>query len=114
MTSFRARLAEQPEGYRITIGRVLAIYSGLMLVCFLSSTDQTIVASVLPNIVADIGGLSQYSWVFTAYMLAATIAVPLYGKLADVHGKRPMLLISIGGFLGGSVLCGLARTMPEL
>jgi EmrB/QacA subfamily drug resistance transporter len=110
----RATLASQPPGYRIPIGRVLAIYVGLMLVNFLSSADQTIVTTALPSIVADIGGLSDYAWVFTAYVLAATIAVPVYGKLGDVYGKRPMLLTSVSVFLGGSMLCGLARSMPEL
>jgi EmrB/QacA subfamily drug resistance transporter len=110
----RATLASQPQGYRIPIGRVLAIYVALMLVNFLSSADQTIVSTALPSIVADIGGLSQYSWIFTAYLLAATVAIPLYGKLGDVYGKRPMLLLSISVFLAGSMLCGVARSMPML
>ncbi|MCW2975105.1 MAG: drug resistance transporter, EmrB/QacA subfamily [Actinomycetia bacterium] len=114
MSSIRARLAEQPEGYRIPIGRVLAIYVGLMLVVFLGSTDQTIVATALPRIVAEIGGLSQYAWIFTAYLLAATVSIPVYGKLGDVYGKRPMLLVSVSVFLVGSALCGLARSMPVL
>jgi EmrB/QacA subfamily drug resistance transporter len=113
-SSIRARLAEQPEGYRIPIGRVLAIYVGLMLVVFLGSVDQTIVATALPHIVADIGGLSQYAWIFTAYLLAATVSIPVYGKLGDVYGKRPMLLVSIAIFLIGSASCGLARSMPML
>jgi len=110
----RATLASQPPGYRIPIGRVLAIYVGLMLVNFLSSADQTIVTTALPHIVADIGGLSEYAWIFTGYVLASTIAVPLYGKLGDVYGKRPMLLSAVAVFLVGSMLCGLARSMPEL
>jgi EmrB/QacA subfamily drug resistance transporter len=110
----RATLASQPPGYRIPIGRVLAIYVALMIVNFLSSTDQTIVSTALPSIVADVGGLSEYSWIFTAYLLAATIAIPLYGKLGDVYGKRPMLLTSIALFLAGSMLCGVARSMPML
>jgi EmrB/QacA subfamily drug resistance transporter len=114
MGSIRARLAEQPEGYRIPISRVLQIYVGLMLVVFLGSTDQTIVATALPHIVAEIGGLSQYAWIFTAYLLAATVSIPVYGKLGDVYGKRPMLLVSVSLFLAGSALCGLARSMPML
>lgn len=110
----RATLASQPPGYRIPIGRVLAIYVGLMLVNFLSSADQTIVTTALPHIVADIGGLSEYAWIFTGYVLASTIAVPVYGKLGDVYGKRPMLLLAVSVFLVGSMLCGLARSMPEL
>jgi EmrB/QacA subfamily drug resistance transporter len=110
----RATLASQPPGYRIPIGRVLAIYVALMIVNFLSSTDQTIVSTALPSIVADVGGLAEYSWIFTAYMLAATVAIPLYGKLGDVYGKRPMLLTSIALFLAGSMLCGVATSMPML
>ncbi|MES1246622.1 MAG: MDR family MFS transporter, partial [Actinomycetota bacterium] len=110
----RATLASQPPGYRIPIGRVLAVYVGLMLVNFLSSTDQTIVTTALPHIVVDIGGLAEYSWIFTAYMLASTVAIPLYGKLGDVYGKRPMLLTAVSLFLAGSMLCGTARSMPML
>jgi EmrB/QacA subfamily drug resistance transporter len=98
----------------MSIGRVLTIYVGLMLVSFLSSIDQTIVATALPTVVAHVGGLAQYSWIFTAYMLAATISIPLYGKLGDVYGKRRLLLVSIFVFLAGSALCGLARSMPVL
>ena len=97
-----------------SIGRVLAIYAGLMVALLLAALDQTIVATALPRIVTDLGGLTSYSWVFTAYMLASTVTVPLYGKLGDVHGRRPLLLISISIFLVGSALCGLAQNMPEL
>ena len=90
----------------MSIGRVLTIYVGLMLVTFLSSTDQTIVATALPTVVADIGGLAQYSWIFTAYLLAATISIPLYGKLGDVYGKRPLLLTSISCFSWGRRFAG--------
>jgi len=112
--SIRAKLSSQPPGYRIPIGRVLAIYAGLMLVNFLSSTDQTIVTTALPHVVADIGGFAEYSWIFTAYVLASTVAIPLYGKLGDVYGKRPMLLVSVSIFLAGSMLCGIAGSMPML
>jgi EmrB/QacA subfamily drug resistance transporter len=112
--NIRATLASQPPGYRVPIGRVLAVYVALMIVNFLSSTDQTIVSTALPSIVADVGGLAEYSWIFTAYMLAATVAIPLYGKLGDVYGKRPMLLTSIALFLAGSMLCGVATSMPML
>src|SRR5918911_3225104 len=114
MVSLRERLARKPPGYRLTIGRILAIYSGLMVTLLLASLDQTIVATALPRIVSQLGGLSQYSWVFTAYMLATTVTVPLYGRLGDVYGRRPLFLVSISIFLVGSVLCGLAQNMPEL
>jgi EmrB/QacA subfamily drug resistance transporter len=110
----RAWLASKPEGYRFTKGRILAIYSGLMVTLLLAALDQTIVATALPRIVGDLGGLSSYSWVFTAYMLATTVTVPLYGKLGDVYGRRPLFFVSIGLFLVGSALCGAAWGMPEL
>ena len=68
--SIRERLARTPPGYRYSIGRILAIYAGLMVTLLLAALDQTIVATALPQIVGDLGGLSQYSWVFTAYLLA--------------------------------------------
>jgi EmrB/QacA subfamily drug resistance transporter len=114
MTSLRERLARKPPGYRFTIGRILVIYSGLMVVLFLAALDQTIVATALPRVVSDLGGLSQYSWVFTAYLLATTITVPLYGKLGDVYGRRPLFLVAISIFLAGSALCGLAQDMTQL
>ena len=93
---------------------MLAIYSGLMVTLLLAALDQTIVATALPKVVSDLGGLSSYSWVFTAYMLASTVTVPLYGKLGDIHGRRPLFLIAIAIFLVGSALCGLAQNMPQL
>ncbi|HET7028722.1 MAG TPA: MDR family MFS transporter [Candidatus Limnocylindrales bacterium] len=107
-------LASQPPGYTMTIRRLLAIYAGLMLVVFIAMADQTIVATGLPHIVADVGGLAEYSWIFSSYMLASTVTVPVWGKLSDVFGKRLLLLWGIGIFVVGSVLCGLARSMPEL
>lgn len=112
--SLRSRLARTPPGYRCTIGRVLAVYAGLMAALFLSALDQTIVVTALPSIVGDLGGLGSYSWVVTAYLLAMTVAVPLYGKLVDVHGARRLFIAAIALFLAGSALCGVARTMTEL
>ncbi len=112
--SLRERLGRQPSGYDYTIGRVLTIYSGLMVTLLLAALDQTIVATALPRIVSDLGGLTQYSWVFTAYMLTSTVSVPVYGRLGDVHGRRPLMLIAVTVFLVGSALCGAAQNMTEL
>src|SRR5580765_1460168 len=112
--SLRERLARTPPGYRLSIGRILAIYSGLMVTLFLAALDQTIVATALPTIVSDLGGITQYAWVFTAYMLASTVTVPLYGKLGDLYGRRPLFLVAISIFLVGSALCGLAQGMTQL
>lgn len=114
MTTIAERLARKPDGYRFTIGRVLAIYAGLMTVLMLAAIDQTIVATALPRIVSDIGGLTSYSWVITSYMLASTVTVPLYGKLGDVHGRRTLFMVAISIFLVGSALCGLAQNMTQL
>ena len=110
----RARLAHQPPGYEFTIGRILAIYSGLMVTLLLAALDQTIVATALPRIVSDLGGITQYSWVFTAYMLTSTVTVPLYGKLGDVYGRKNLFLFAIVVFLLGSALCGAATDMTQL
>ena len=114
MAALRARLAQQPPGYRFTIGRILAIYGALMLVLLLAALDQTIVATALPRIVSDLGGLTSYSWVFTAYVLAMTVTIPLYGKLGDVYGRKPLFIFAIVVFLAGSALCGLAQNMTQL
>src|SRR5436305_13825098 len=112
--SLRARLATKPPGYRFTIGRILAIYSGIMVTLLLAALDQTIVATALPRVVSELGGITQYSWVFTAYLLASTVTVPLYGKLGDVYGRKPLFIIAIVIFLVGSALCGAAQNMTEL
>jgi EmrB/QacA subfamily drug resistance transporter len=112
--TLRERLARTPPGYRLSVGRILAIYSGLMVALFLAALDQTIVATALPRVVSDLGGLSQYSWVFTGYLLASTVTVPLYGKLGDLYGRRPLFLGAIVIFLAGSALCGLAQGMTQL
>ncbi len=114
MTAIQARLAHTPPGFRFSIGRTLAIYSGLMVTLLLAALDQTIVATALPRIVSDLGGITQYSWVFTAYMLTSTVTVPLYGKLGDVYGRKYLFLFAIVVFLIGSALCGLAQGMTQL
>src|SRR5436305_12238302 len=108
------RLARKPPGYQFSIGRILAIYSGLMVALFLAALDQTIVATALPKVVSDLGGISQYSWVFTAYLLGSTVTVPLYGKLGDVYGRKPLFIVAILIFLTGSALCGTAQNMSDL
>jgi EmrB/QacA subfamily drug resistance transporter len=85
-----------------------------MVTLLLAALDQTIVATALPRIVTDLGGITQYSWVFTAYMLTSTVTVPLYGKLGDVYGRKNLFLFSIVVFLIGSALCGAATDMTQL
>ena len=90
------------------------IFAALMLVLLLASLDQTIVSTALPTIVGDLGGLSKLSWVVTAYLLASTVSGPLYGKLGDLYGRKPLLQAAIVLFLIGSVLCGISQNMTEL
>ncbi|HVP74626.1 MAG TPA: MDR family MFS transporter [Gaiellaceae bacterium] len=94
--------------------RVRVIFGALMLVILLASLDQTIVATALPTIVGDLGGLQHLSWVVTAYLLAATVTGPVYGKLGDLYGRKTILQIAIVVFLVGSALCGIAQNMAEL
>lgn len=107
-------VVDHPPGYRFSFGRTLAIYAGLMVTLLLAALDQTIVATALPRVVSDLGGITQYSWVFTAYMLTSTVTVPLYGKLGDVYGRKKLMLFTIVVFLVGSALCGLAQGMTQL
>jgi EmrB/QacA subfamily drug resistance transporter len=94
--------------------QVLVAFSAIMLATLLAAMDQTIVATALPRIAADLHGFDSLSWVVTAYLLTTTVTVPLYGKLSDLYGRRRLFVISISIFLLGSALCGTAQTMGEL
>ena len=94
--------------------RVVAVFVGLQLCMVLSSLDGTIVATALPSITRDVGGFSRVTWVITAYAMAQVVAMPLYGKLGDVYGRKRILLSAVLLFLLGSTLCGLAQSMDQL
>lgn len=94
--------------------RTRLVMAGLMLTLFLVSMESTVVSTGMPTIVGQLGGLDYYSWVFTAFMLASTTTVPLYGKLSDIFGRRPVYAVSMVVFLAGSVLCGVAQSMTQL
>jgi EmrB/QacA subfamily drug resistance transporter len=98
----------------VSAQRTILITAGLMLSLFLASMESTVVSTGMPTIVSQLGGLESYSWVFTAFMLASTTTVPLYGKLSDLFGRRPVFVAAMAIFLIGSALCGLAATMPQL
>src|SRR5690348_18317101 len=78
----------------------------LMLTTGLAAIDATIVATAVPQIVHDLGGFVKFPWLFSLYLLTQSVLVPIYGRLADVFGRKPMLLFGIGVFLVASVLCG--------
>jgi EmrB/QacA subfamily drug resistance transporter len=102
------------EDLSITNRRLVMITVGVMLSLFMGSMEATVVSTAMPTIVSQLGGLDSYSWVFTAYMLASTTTVPIYGKLSDLYGRRPVYGVAMTLFLLGSVLCGFATSMPSL
>ncbi|GGY22149.1 DHA2 family efflux MFS transporter permease subunit [Streptomyces anulatus] len=93
---------------------VLVAIGALLLGMLLAALDQTIVSTALPTIVSELGGLDHLSWVVTAYLLAATAATPLWGKLGDQYGRKKLFQTAIVIFLIGSALCGVAQNMPQL
>ncbi len=94
--------------------RIILVTIGVMLSLFLASMESTVVATAMPTIVGQLGGLEHYSWVFSAFMLASTTSVPLYGKLSDIYGRRRIYVIAMTLFLIGSVMSGLANSMTQL
>src|SRR5690625_4504344 len=85
-----------------------------MLAMFLAAVEGTIVATAMPSIVSSLGGFSLYSWVFSIYLLAEAVSIPIYGKLADIFGRKPVFIFGTCLFLLGTALCGLSNTMVQL
>ncbi|MEU6914450.1 MFS transporter [Streptomyces olindensis] len=104
--------ASPPGG--LTHRQILTILSGLLLGMFLAALDQTIVSTAIRTISDDLHGLSQQAWATTAYLITSTITTPLYGKLSDLHGRKPYFLTAIGIFVVGSAACSFATSMTEL
>jgi EmrB/QacA subfamily drug resistance transporter len=94
--------------------QIMLVFSGLMLGMLLAALDQTIVATALPTIVGDLGGLNHLSWVVTAYLLASTVSTPLWGKLGDLYGRKGFFQAAIAIFVIGSALSGLSQNLNEL
>src|SRR5262245_20024720 len=105
----RSPMDAQVDGRRevkaLTHREAMAIVFGVLLPTFMGSLDQTILASALPTIGRDLGDAHSLPWLITAYLLAATAAIPLYGKIADIHGRRFTLRIVILTYMAGSLLC---------
>ena len=99
---------------RFDPARRRAVTVALLLVSALASFESTVVSTAMPTIIGDLGGLPLYAWVFAVYLLTSTVTMPLYGRLADISGRRRMLLVAIGVFLTGAAACAFARTMPQL
>ena len=90
------------------------IVVAILLALFLGALDQTIVGTALPRIITELNGASLYTWVVTIYLLASTVTVPIYGKLSDMYGRKPLLLTGVGLFLLGSALAGLSQNIEQL
>ena len=90
------------------------VLTAIIAVILISAIEGTIVATVMPQIVGQLGDFDLFSWVFTAYLLTQAVTIPIYGRLADIYGRKRMLFISIGLFLVGSVMCGFAWSMISL
>ena len=106
-----APITRASVGLRSERGPVLL---AVMLSTGLVAIDATILAAAVPAVVRDIGGLSQFPWLFSIYLLAQAVSVPIYGKVADVVGRKPVMLLGVGLFVVGSLLCGLAWSMGSL
>src|SRR3954470_5615146 len=94
--------------------RRLAVTAGVLLGMFLAALEATIVGTAMPTVIASLGGLNHYSWVFSAYIITSTVTVPVWGKLSDLYGRGLMYQIGISIFLLGSILSGMATSMPLL
>ncbi|MFH8347791.1 oxytetracycline resistance efflux MFS transporter OtrB [Streptomyces sp. NPDC018045] len=94
--------------------QILTAMSGLLLAVFLAALDQTVVATAMRTVADDLHGQTEQAWATTAYLIASVLAMPFYGKLSDIYGRKPMYLIAIAVFVAGSVLCGTAGSMAEL
>src|SRR6476659_1841570 len=106
-----ASVSRASVGLRSERGPILI---ALMLSTSLVALDSTIVATAVPSIVKDLGGFSEFPWLFSVYLLAQAVSVPIYGKLADVVGRKPIMLFGIGLFLLGSIMCSVAWNMTAL
>jgi EmrB/QacA subfamily drug resistance transporter len=102
------------DGGPLTHKEILIVLSGLMTGMLLAALDQTIVSTALKNIVEDFNGLNHYTWVVTAYLLTSTASTPLYGKISDLYGRRPVFQFAIITFLIGSLLAGASQNMTQL
>ncbi|OLE20872.1 MAG: hypothetical protein AUG49_23365 [Catenulispora sp. 13_1_20CM_3_70_7] len=94
--------------------QLILVVASVMLGMLLAALDQTIVGTAMPRLIAQLNGLEHYAWVATAYLLASTVMVPIYGKLSDIYGRKPFFLLGLLLFLLGSALSGASQTMTQL
>jgi hypothetical protein len=103
-----------PGGDYLSHRQILVVMGGLMAGMFLAALDQSIVAVALPKITSELGGLDKLSWVVTAYLLTSTASTPLWGKISDLRGRRPIFQAAIVVFLIGSLICGFSPEIADL
>ncbi len=109
-----AATAPQPWGLSLSRKRIAAVIASVMLAMLLSAVDQTVVGTAMPHIIAELNGLQHYAWVATAYLLASTASMPIWGKLSDAFGRKRFYIAGMVIFIVGSALCGQATGMTEL
>ena len=110
----KSNKSNTPKDGPLSHKEILIVLSGLMTGMLLAALDQTIVSTALKNIVEDFNGLNHYTWVVTAYLLTSTASTPLYGKISDLYGRRPVFQFAIITFLIGSFLAGASQNMTQL
>src|SRR5437660_2613270 len=114
LTSERPAPLEEFEQSRYSKRDTLLTMVGVLMVMLLASLDQTIVSTALPRVIAELNGIDRYTWVATAYLLTSTVMVPIYGKLSDLIGRKPIFLFGVVIFLIGSAASGASQSMDQL
>src|SRR2546428_8201853 len=109
-----ALAAGQSAPVTLSRRRIIPIMASVILGMLLASIDQPLVGTAMPRIIAQLNGLEHYAWVATAYLLASTVMVPIYGKLSDIYGRKPFFIAGMLIFLLGSALAGTSQTMVQL
>src|ERR1035437_4694074 len=104
----------QSPAFGVTPSRRSWVFAAALSTIFMAAMEGTIVATAMPTIVGSLGGVDLFSWVFSAYLLAQATTIPIYGRLADIYGRKRIVFLGIGLFLAGSVLCGFAWNMISL
>ncbi len=103
------RVGERPNEARRRL-----VLAACLIATFMAAVESTIVATIIPTIVSDLGGFHLFTWVFTVYLLTQAVTIPVYGRLADLYGRKPVFFVGTAMFLVGTVLCGMAWDMPSL
>src|SRR5687768_2713597 len=106
-------MADRPA-LEMSSRRRWAVTIGIMTGMFLAAMEATVIGTAMPTVIATLGGLDHYSWVFSAYLITSTVTVPVWGKLSDLYGRRLFYQLGIGIFLLGSALSGFSTSMTEL